>query len=150
MSDSELFLEAGARMRELRGSLSQAEFAQRLGVDRKTVVRWEAGERLPDGKSLLTLSTVFDADLNYLLVGVRDALVQQLDSAERVLVDSYRRCNDQARQNLIQTAALLSAGLAAAPAAGGAAEQVPQTQHVRAKGAGAQAAGRNIINKRKK
>lgn len=30
---------------------------------------------------------------------------------EQVLLDSYRRCNAQARQNLIQTAALLSAGM---------------------------------------
>jgi DNA-binding transcriptional regulator YiaG len=33
----------GQRVRELRGDASQANFAERLGVDRKTVGRWEAG-----------------------------------------------------------------------------------------------------------
>ena len=35
----------------------------------------------------------------------------ELDAAEQVLLDSYRRCGATDKQNLIQTAALLSAGL---------------------------------------
>lgn len=169
MSLEEDFFEVGLRIRALRGTLQQTEFADKLGVDRKSVSGWEAGKRLPDGKSLLALVREFGADVNYLLTGVKGAAEPALDSAERVLLDSYRRCNDDGRQTLIKTAALLSAGMATASTAGvtqtassggvnhtgtgdvhmGATEQ-PHTQHVRAKGAGAQAAGRNIINKGKK
>lgn len=114
MSDAEVFLETGFRIRELRGGLSQAEFAERIGVDRKTVVRWEAGERLPDGKSLLALMQVFGGSASYLLDG-REGGAQLADAAEQVLIDSYRRCNPDAKRNLIQTAALLSAGMGDPP-----------------------------------
>lgn len=109
MSGANNFFETGARIRELRGDLSQAEFAQRIGVDRKTVVRWEAGERLPDGTSLLALMQVFGASASYLLTG-REGGVQLADAAEQVLIDSYRRCSADAKRHLIQTAALLAAG----------------------------------------
>lgn len=119
MSVAEIFLETGSRIRDLRGVISQAEFAERLGVDRKTVVRWEAGERLPDGKSLLALMQVFGASASHLLMGSEGG-AQLADAAEQVLIDAYRRCNAEARRNLIQTAALLSAGMppGAAPAPG--------------------------------
>lgn len=118
MSEAEVFVETGSRIRELRGAISQAEFAERIGVDRKTVVRWEAGERLPDGKSLLALMQVFGASASHLLMGSEGG-ARLADAAEQVLIDAYRRCNAEARRNLIQTAALLSAGMppGAAPAA---------------------------------
>ncbi len=98
--------------------MPQTEFAERLGVDRKSVAGWEADKRLPDGSSLLKLVTEFGADVNYLLTGSRDPAGAKLDAAEQVLLDSYRRCNAQARQNLIQTAALFAAGLGAGSPAG--------------------------------
>lgn len=54
------------------------------------------------------------------------ALLNPLSQDEQVLLDSYRRCTPQARQHLIQTAALLSAGVA--PTGQGAAG-ISQTQH---------------------
>ena len=110
MEHDEFFFEVGARIRELRGSLGQSDFAERLGVDRKSVAGWEAGKRLPDGKSLLALMQVFGGSASYLLTG-RESGAQLADAAEQVLIDSYRRCNADAKRNLIQTAALLSAGM---------------------------------------
>lgn len=69
MSEEKKYVEAGSRIAKVRGELSQADFAARVGVDRKTVVRWEAGERLPDGGSLLRLRAEFNADVNYILTG---------------------------------------------------------------------------------
>lgn len=114
MEQEEDFLEVGYRIRELRGTLGQSEFAGRLGVDRKSVAGWEAGRRLPDGKSLLALMQVFGASASYLLTG-NEGGAQLADAAEQVLIDSYRRCNADAKRNLIQTAALLSAGLPGGP-----------------------------------
>lgn len=115
MGHEEVFFEVGARIRELRGSLGQSEFAERLGVDRKSVAGWEAGKRLPDGKSLLALMQVFGGSASYLLTG-NEGGAQLADAAEQVLIDSYRRCNADAKRNLIQTAALLSAGVDAGTA----------------------------------
>lgn len=59
------------------------------------------------------------ADVLYILTGERNQGVAEVDllpADERVLVDAYRRCNAEAKRNLIQTASLLSAGMGAAPA----------------------------------
>lgn len=96
------------------------EFAARLGVDHKSVSGWELGKRLPDGSSLLALNEQFAADLNYILTGQRSQpAAPTLTQDEAVLLDSYRRCTSTARGNLIQTAALLAAGVAATPHAAG-------------------------------
>ena len=86
------FEAAGKRIAELRGSLTQAEFAARIEVDRKTVVRWEAGERLPDGASLLALMSEFGADVNYILTGQEQEPSHQalLPEDERIMLDNYR------------------------------------------------------------
>ncbi len=47
---------------------------------------------------------------------VVESLHAPLPEDEQVLLDSYRRCGAQARQHLIQTAALLAAGMPPAPA----------------------------------
>lgn len=62
----------GARLRGARGQMTQAEFAGRLGVHRKTVERWESGERIPDGESLLGLKREFGVDPGWLLTGEGD------------------------------------------------------------------------------
>jgi len=59
----------GERIESLRGKLSQADFAARLGIDRKTVGTWERGERLPDTRALLGLWGEFGADPAWVLTG---------------------------------------------------------------------------------
>ncbi|SIR06060.1 helix-turn-helix domain-containing protein [Pseudacidovorax sp. RU35E] len=91
------FEAVGARIAEVRGSLTKQEFAQRIGVDRKTVERWEAGERLPDGSKLMKLLTEFDADLNYLLNGRPLGEAPALKEDERILLDNYRNSPPEAK-----------------------------------------------------
>jgi len=100
------FLDAGQRIAELRGTLTQAQFAERLGVDRKTVVNWEAGERLPDGASLLKLVEAFAADVNYILTGNR-SYQEVLNSRERILLDNYRHTHPR-QQRFIEEAAFVA------------------------------------------
>lgn len=99
----------GYRIKVVRGNLGVGEFADALGVNRKTVSRWEADEVLPDGLSLLALKRCFDCDPGWLLTG--DGMKPLLDSSEQVLLENFRRCNPTAKMNLIQTSALLAAGL---------------------------------------
>ena len=113
----------GKRLREERErlGLSQPAFAAVAGTTKQTLFSWETGKTAPDGFQLEALATA-GADVLYILTGQRSSAQPAHDAAEQVLLDSYRRCSSQARQNLIQTAALLAAGLPGR--AGGGGEQV--------------------------
>ncbi|HDR9585234.1 TPA: helix-turn-helix transcriptional regulator [Burkholderia stabilis] len=85
----EIDLEAiGRRIESLRGNLSQADFAAKLGVDRKTVGTWERGERLPDTRALVGLWREFDSDPAWVLTGGGFAPATTGD--ERELLALYR------------------------------------------------------------
>lgn len=101
------YAEVGRRIQVLRGKLTQAEFASRLGVDRKSVTGWETGKRLPDGSSLLVMRRDMGADLNYILGG-GEAEFRVLSSEERTMVDFYREASPAVRKAAL--GALLSAG----------------------------------------
>lgn len=103
MIDGKEFAEAGRRIAGVRGGMSQAEFATRLDVDRKTVVRWEAGERLPDGSSLLKLLTEFGVDLNYILTGQGTGDVAALNDDEAALLNNFRHAPQAQRDILSAT-----------------------------------------------
>lgn len=54
--------------------LSQSELADRLGVSRLTVTRWETGAVLPPTDSLLALSDLFGCSIDYLLGRTKERL----------------------------------------------------------------------------
>lgn len=86
---ADIDLEAiGRRVEELRGKLSQTDFASRLGVDRKTVGTWERGERLPDTRALLGLWSEFDANPAWVLCG--SGASPSISSDERELLALFR------------------------------------------------------------
>ena len=111
------------RLREERErlGLNQVEFGSIGGVKKLAQINYEKGERHPDSAYLAAIAAA-GADVLYILTGQRSSAQPAHDAAEQVLLDSYRRCSSQARQNLIQTAALLAAGLSGS--AGGGGEQV--------------------------
>jgi transcriptional regulator with XRE-family HTH domain len=59
----------GQRLREVRGGMTQAEFASQLGVVSKTISRYESNETVPDGAFLLKLKDMFDISPDWLLLG---------------------------------------------------------------------------------
>lgn len=124
------------RIREAREALglSQQALAEKCGVTARSQRNYESGERNPDAAYLAVLAAA-GADVLYILTGQRSQAAAEVDllpSDERVLVDAYRRCNAEARRNLIQTAALL-AGMPVAPATSpkrrAKADQQEPTQH---------------------
>lgn len=78
----------GARVREVRGGMGVGEFAETLGVNRKTVTRWENDGSVPDGGSLLALKRLFDADPSWILTGQGPG--PDLSDDERELLALYR------------------------------------------------------------
>ncbi len=133
-----------------RLGLSQTGLADLAKVGKTTVINWEKGASAPDAVQLCAMA-VAGADVLYVITGERSqgaAEVDLLPADERVLVDAYRRCNPEAKRNLIKTAALLSAGMPAG------AEQAPRKLVNKTAGSvqvGQQSGGSNqVINKGKK
>lgn len=109
MSQNDICFEIGARIRELRGDLSQDAFAQRLKVNRKTVTRWEAGTAIPDGASLLALLVEFGADPKWLLTGQRSRSdLMKLTHREMALLDNYEHADAEGKKIIEGTALLAS------------------------------------------
>jgi transcriptional regulator with XRE-family HTH domain len=101
----EIFLKGGFRVESLRGGLTQAEFADRLDVDRKTVGQWERGERVPSGTVLLRMASEFGADVGYILTGKRGGVAPLLPPDEEELLAHYRAAHSDARERIRQIAA---------------------------------------------
>ncbi|MDR3562111.1 MAG: helix-turn-helix transcriptional regulator [Negativicutes bacterium] len=58
--------ELGDRIKEARGSLTQKEFAAKIGVDNTTVASWEIGRREPDLDSLIKIAEMSGVSLDWL------------------------------------------------------------------------------------
>jgi transcriptional regulator with XRE-family HTH domain len=52
-----------ARQRRRLLELSQAEVARRIGVDRRTVISWEAGEMQPSFENAVAWAKAIDLDI---------------------------------------------------------------------------------------
>lgn len=101
----EIFFEVGSRIAALRGAMKQSEFGERLGVNRQTVSRWEAGERLPDGSSMQQMALLFGADISYILTGKSGGAAPTLRPDEEALLEHYRAAHSDARERIRQIAA---------------------------------------------
>lgn len=123
--NEEIFFEVGARIAALRGPMKQSEFAEQLGVNRQTVSRWEAGERLPDGSSLLRMREAFGADINVLLDGKEGGAAPALRPDEDKLLADYRAAHSDARERIRQIAATA----ASSPKRGAKADAPAPSQH---------------------
>lgn len=99
----------GARIKSLRGDETQKAFADRLGVGRTSVVRYEAGERTPDAEFMAKANAVLGVDLIWLLTGVRTTPAgEALKPDEAALLDNYRNSPKEARDALKATSAALA------------------------------------------
>ena len=67
-------LETANRLYELRKkhNLSQEELAEKLGVSRQAVSKWERSEASPDTDNLIALAKIYDLSLDELIYGERE------------------------------------------------------------------------------
>lgn len=63
----------GDRIQNLRKQkgISQEELADRIGVSRQAVSKWESGQTAPDIEKIVLLSNYFDTTTDYLLKGIK-------------------------------------------------------------------------------
>ncbi len=69
----------------VRGSLSQGEFAKRLGTHRNTLARYERGERNPDAKFLADLCREFGVNARWLLTGQGPMYIAEMGRDDNVV-----------------------------------------------------------------
>ena len=77
------------RLRNEKG-LTQEQLAEKFGVARRTVSRWEVGSNLPDIDILIEMSDFYEVEIKELLNGERKN--EQMDSKEKetaLLVADY-------------------------------------------------------------
>lgn len=82
----------GAFLKELRNekNLTQEQLAERFGVSRRSVSRWEGGYNLPDIDILIEMSDFYEVELKELLNGERKN--EQMENKEKemaVMVTDY-------------------------------------------------------------
>jgi transcriptional regulator with XRE-family HTH domain len=63
----------GTFLKDLRKekNITQEELADKMGVSRRTVSRWETGSNLPDMDILIDISDFYEVDLREILDGER-------------------------------------------------------------------------------
>lgn len=74
------------RLYELRkkSGLSQEQLAERLGVSRQAVSKWESGKSVPESDTLISLSAYYHVTLDY-LVNDHDVTSEEASGAEENL-----------------------------------------------------------------
>lgn len=78
----------GARLRQLRGTLSQSEFARKIGVKQTSYSGWESELKVPAATVIAQIATTIGVSADWIL-GVtddRDAPIGGAVEAERVSV----------------------------------------------------------------
>ena len=80
-------MEIGNKIMELRKKkgLSQEELAEKVGVARQTISKWELGETSPDLKQSRELSKIFNVSLDELVDNdIKDVLVEKTSNVEQL------------------------------------------------------------------
>ena len=80
-------MEIGKKIMDLRkkNGLSQEELAEKVGVARQTISKWELGETSPDLKQAKELSKIFNASLDELVNNdIKDILVEKTSNTEKL------------------------------------------------------------------
>lgn len=93
------------RLKIVRGKMSQAEFAERLGIHKNTLGNYERGQSSPDFGLLLSVCTVFGVSPDWLLTGAgpklrKDAVNEPADHTQtQEGLEDLRRENRELRKD---------------------------------------------------
>lgn len=99
----------GGRIEQVRGKMTQQEFAGLLGVNPKTVNRYESGDRLPDADFLIKLNVLFKVQPLWLLTGRgEDTSGEKVTPYEMRLLANFRMSSAKAQDALLETSAALA------------------------------------------
>lgn len=105
-------MNTGSNIQSLRkkAGMSQEELAEKLGVSRQAVSKWEMGQSLPETEKLIALSKIFSVPLSYFITGEEqentvntdELLAEYLRSADVII---RKKCS----KNMVITTVLCTA-----------------------------------------
>lgn len=98
----------GDRIRQLRGDVSQTDFARKYGLSKNTLWGYENGASDPKASFVMNLIADFGIDANWLLFGKGEAPVPTLTPREAALLDNYRHSPEEEQRSLETMCALLA------------------------------------------
>lgn len=100
----------GDRLRDLRGDMTQQEFADLIGIGRTTLIKYESNERAPDAQLIVKLNVLFGVDPLWLLTGnMPGSKNEKASPREARLLQMYRQLNEQGQAAIENMAKALTA-----------------------------------------
>lgn len=90
-----------------KSGMSQEQLADRLGITRQSVSKWEAGSSIPEISKLVTMSEIFQVSLDYLLKDYLDEESggfparkklpgeEEIDAVQKVAEESSREWSEE-------------------------------------------------------
>ena len=85
------------KMYRVKAGMTQEEVAEKLGVSRQAVAKWERGESLPDIESCIELSSIFGITVDMLIHNMQ---TQARDEKDGKHVFGISRINDKGQITL--------------------------------------------------
>lgn len=91
------------RLTNLRKShnLTQDTFAEKLGISRISLQRYENGDRIPDVEFLVKLNLFYNADINWLLFGETKSWQDNLTADDLRLIEYLKVISPKTKQALL-------------------------------------------------
>lgn len=83
-----------------KNGLSQEELAEKIGVSRQAVSKWETGDALPEITKLKALADTFNVTVDFLLDENKAEFFQQSDSPSVSVLDKYADKIDDCVDNI--------------------------------------------------
>ncbi|MCC0705301.1 helix-turn-helix transcriptional regulator [Clostridioides sp. ES-S-0049-02] len=87
------------RLRELRkeNKYTVQDVADKLSVNKNSVVRWENGNRKVDTEKLIELSNIYNVSIDYILCITDNRENIQLEEEEKQLLNNYRELDTKSK-----------------------------------------------------
>lgn len=77
-----------------KNGLSQEELAEKIGVSRQAVSKWETGDALPEITKLKALADTFNVTVDFLLDDEKDEFINQREIQSTSVIDKYAETID--------------------------------------------------------
>lgn len=81
-----------------KNGFSQEELAEKLGVTRQAVSKWESRQSTPDPENIIELSKIFGVSTDYLLIGKEESQSNIINKKENIFL--HIRNNDLLKENV--------------------------------------------------
>lgn len=103
------FHEKLIRLRK-QNAFSQEELADKLGVSRQAISRWELGSTYPDVPNLLKICRLFNVSADYLINDNNDIQEKRVSEQPKILTENPPQDSGENKQNFFKPNRLLICG----------------------------------------